>query len=87
MAKNHGAKQQKRVAKQKAKRSAKRTLLHRLTSKDPTIRLQQAEKWPVVEARLGPLSGTKGSVTRRSHDRGREGSSLRYSSWMSTVSE
>ena len=52
MAKNHGTRQQKRVAKQKAKRSAKRSLLHQRTSKDPTIRLQQAEKWPVVEARV-----------------------------------
>jgi hypothetical protein len=50
MAKNHGARQQKRVAKQKAKRSAKRSLLQRVTSKDPTVRLQQAEKWPVVKA-------------------------------------
>ncbi len=50
MAKNHGARQQKRVAKQKAKRSAKRSLLQRLTSKDPTTRLQRAGSWPVVKA-------------------------------------
>jgi hypothetical protein len=50
MAKKHGAKQQKRLAKQKAKRQAKRSVLARRTSKDPTIRLQRAEKWPVVQA-------------------------------------
>lgn len=50
MAKNHGARQQKRVAKQKAKRQAKRSLLARRSSKDPTIRLQRVENWPVVNA-------------------------------------
>ncbi len=50
MAKDHGARQQKRVAKQKAKRQAKRAILLRRDSKDPTIRLQGAEKWPVVQA-------------------------------------
>jgi hypothetical protein len=50
MAKKHGAKQQKRLAKQKAKRLEKRSLLARRSSKDPTIRLERAEKWPVVEA-------------------------------------
>jgi hypothetical protein len=53
MAKKHGARQQKRVAKQKAKRLAKRSLLLRRESKDPTIRLQGAEKWPVVQAHVG----------------------------------
>jgi hypothetical protein len=50
MAKKHGARQQKRIAKQKAKRQAKRSLLARRTSKDPTIRLQRVENWPVVQA-------------------------------------
>jgi hypothetical protein len=50
MAKKHGARQQKRIAKQKAKRQAKRSLLARRTSNDPTIRLQRVENWPVVEA-------------------------------------
>ena len=50
MAKNHGARQQKKVAKQKAKRSEKRSNLIRRTSSDPTVRLQSAEKWPVVQA-------------------------------------
>ena len=63
MAKKHGAKQQKRLAKQKAKRLEKRTLLARRSSKDPTIRLQGAEKWPVVEAFMSGRVGTKGSVT------------------------
>jgi hypothetical protein len=55
MAKKHGARQQRRIAKQKAKRLAKRSLLSRRRSTDPTIRLQHAEKWPIVHA----LAGTK----------------------------
>lgn len=54
MARNHGARQQKKVAKQKAKRSEKRSDLVRRTSNDPTVRLQRAEKWPVVHALVGP---------------------------------
>ncbi len=50
MAKHHGAKQQKRIAKQKAKRAEKRFSLSQRNSKDPTIRLRQAAKWPVVQA-------------------------------------
>jgi hypothetical protein len=50
MAKKHGAKQQKRLAKQRARRQAKRSILARRSSKDPTIRLQRAEKWPIVQA-------------------------------------
>jgi len=53
MAKNHGPRQQKRVAKQKAKRSAKRFILLRNSSNDPTIRLQRAERWPVVQVLVG----------------------------------
>jgi hypothetical protein len=53
MAKNHGARQQKRVAKQKAKRSAKRFLLLRRFSRDPAIRLQGVAQWPVVAAFAG----------------------------------
>jgi hypothetical protein len=53
MAKKHGAKEQKRIAKQKAKRAEKRLNLIRRTSTDPTIRLQRAEKWPVVRALAG----------------------------------
>ncbi len=50
MAGNHGARQQKRVAKQKAKRAAKRSKLQMRTSVDPNVRLQSAEKWPVIGA-------------------------------------
>jgi hypothetical protein len=53
MAKNHGARQQKKVAKLKAKRSDKRSDLIRRNSSDPTVRLQRAEKWPVVHAYVG----------------------------------
>ena len=53
MAKNHGARQQKKVAKQKAKRSEKRSELLRRSSTDPTVRLRQAESWPVVQALIG----------------------------------
>jgi hypothetical protein len=50
MAKNHGARQQKKVAKQKAKRAEKRSYMMQRTSTDPAVRLRNAEKWPVVEA-------------------------------------
>jgi hypothetical protein len=53
MAKNHGAKQQKKLAKQKAKRKEKRATLSQRDSTDPTIRLQRAEKWPIVKALVG----------------------------------
>src|SRR5262245_60530893 len=53
MAKKHGARQQKRIAKQKAKRLAKRQIVLGRSSKDPTVRLQRAEKWPVVRALVG----------------------------------
>ena len=51
--KNHGARQQKRLAKQKAKRLAKRSILDRRNSKDPTIRLERADKWPIVQTLVG----------------------------------
>jgi hypothetical protein len=50
MAKRHGARQQKRIAKQKAKRQEKRSSLARRTSADPTVRLQRVASWPVVDA-------------------------------------
>ena len=53
MAKSHGARQQKRAAKQKAKRSTKRAILSERTSADPTIRLRGADKWPVLHAVSG----------------------------------
>lgn len=48
MAKRHGAREQKRRAKQKVKRETKRRQLARLTSPDPTIRLRDADAWPIV---------------------------------------
>ncbi len=50
MASQHGAKQQKRLAKQKAKRQAKHKMLSQRTSTDPAIRLQRAAKWPIVHS-------------------------------------
>jgi hypothetical protein len=50
MAKSHGARQQKKLAKQKAKRAQKRATLAQRTSNDPTIRLRRAERWPVVHS-------------------------------------
>ncbi len=53
MAKNHGARQQKKLAKQKARRSEKSSQLLRHNSDDPAIRLQGAEKWPIVQTLVG----------------------------------
>ena len=41
------------MAKQKAKREAKRSILLRRDSNDPTIRLQGAENWPIVQTFVG----------------------------------
>jgi hypothetical protein len=49
MVARHDARKQKKAAKLKAKRSEKRAKEHRRDSKDPTIRLQGTEKWPVVQ--------------------------------------
>jgi hypothetical protein len=54
MAQNHGARQQKKAAKQKAKRSEKRAKEFRRNSTDPTIRLAFARRWPVVQAVAAP---------------------------------
>jgi len=48
MSKQHGAREQKRLAKQKAKREAKRRQVARRNSPDPTIRLKEADGWPIV---------------------------------------
>ncbi len=50
MVKRHTAGKQKKLAKQKARRSEKRSRLLQLNSKDPTVRLRHAEKWPIVHA-------------------------------------
>lgn len=63
MAKNHGAKQQKKVAKQRARRAEKRSEQFRRTSPDPTIRLKDAAKWPVVEALMVESLWEKGLGT------------------------
>jgi hypothetical protein len=48
MSKQHGAREQKRLAKQKAKREARRRQVARGDSPDPTIRLKAADRWPIV---------------------------------------
>ncbi len=53
MVKKHTAGKQKKLAKQKARRSEKRSRLLQLNSKDPTVRLQRAEKWPIIHALVG----------------------------------
>jgi hypothetical protein len=53
MAKDHGARQQKRMAKQKAKRTVKRSLWSRLNSKDPAIRLENVDQLTVVQTLFG----------------------------------
>jgi hypothetical protein len=50
MARQNEARRQKKIAKQKAKHQAKRSFLAQRSSADPTVRLQHAEKWPVVRA-------------------------------------
>ncbi|HUY32951.1 MAG TPA: hypothetical protein VMV69_09230 [Pirellulales bacterium] len=48
MSKQHGARQQKRLAKQKAKRTDKRRQLARVTSSNPMISLRGADGWPIT---------------------------------------
>ncbi len=55
MVKRHGAGKQKKLAKQKARRSEKRSRLLQRDSKDPTVRLRHAEKWPIVHALVGAM--------------------------------
>jgi hypothetical protein len=50
MVKRHTAGKQKKLAKQKARRSEKRSRLLQFSSKDPTVRLRHAEKWPIAHA-------------------------------------
>lgn len=49
MSKRHGTREQKRLAKQKAKRAEKRRQLAKTSSKNPAIRFQSAASWPVAE--------------------------------------
>ena len=46
----HGMRQQKKLAKQKAKRTEKRTQLARQTSVNPMIRLANCQHWPIEAA-------------------------------------
>jgi hypothetical protein len=66
------ARRQKALAKKKAKRDDKRTYLVRLNSEDPTIRLANAEKWPIFEALVPALLWENGMgqavITRRCPD-------------------
>lgn len=48
MSKQHGSREQKRLAKAKAKRVAKRRQAARRNSPDPTIRLMGADGWPIA---------------------------------------
>lgn len=50
MAKRHGAREQKKLAKQRAKHNARRKQLARQSSPDPMIRLKAADRWPIVAA-------------------------------------
>lgn len=60
MAKSHGAKEQKRLAKKKARQAAKRSFQIQRESKDPAIRLKGAEKWPIVKALVSDTLWTNG---------------------------
>jgi hypothetical protein len=52
MSKRHGAREQKKLAKQKAKKDQRRRQLARLTSPDPTARFAAADRWPIVAAEV-----------------------------------
>ena len=53
MAKKHGAKEQKKNRQAKGQARGEALSLMRRTSSDPMIRLQRADKWPVVRALAG----------------------------------
>jgi len=48
MPKRHGAREQKKAAKQKSKRDARRKQLARASSPNPMVRLKHAADWPIV---------------------------------------
>lgn len=56
----HGARQQKKLAKKKAKRQDKHNRISRLTSNDPTIRLERADQWKIRDVLVPPDLWTKG---------------------------
>jgi hypothetical protein len=48
MSKRHGAREQKRLAKQKAKKHSRKRELARQNSNDPTVLLKATDRWPIV---------------------------------------
>jgi len=60
MSKRHGAREQKKLAKQKAKADARRRQLARANSPDPTIRLAAADRWPVIASLVQENTWTDG---------------------------
>ncbi|HWC91216.1 MAG TPA: hypothetical protein VG433_16220 [Pirellulales bacterium] len=50
MSKRHGAREQKKLAKQKAKRQSRHRQLAKEHSLDPNVRLKAADRWPIVAA-------------------------------------
>lgn len=63
MAQRHGVRQQKKLAKQKARRADKRADLVRRDSTDPTLRLKRVATWPVVSARMSTNLSEEGLGT------------------------
>lgn len=72
MSKQHGAREQERLAKQKAKQAARRRQVARRNSPDPTIRLKAADRWPIVASLVPENLWTMGLgnlvVARRTPD-------------------
>ena len=72
MSKQHGAREQTKLAKQRAKRDNRRRQLARRNSPDPTIRLKSVDHWPIVAALVPENLWTIGIgqliITRRMPD-------------------
>jgi hypothetical protein len=60
MSKRHGAREQKKLAKQKAKKDQRRRQLARLSSPDPTARFAAADRWPIVAAEVSETLWSEG---------------------------
>jgi hypothetical protein len=73
MSKRHGAREQKRLAKQKAKRQERRRQLASRESPDPAVRLKPADRWPIHAALVPENLWTTGIgnlvIARRMPDR------------------
>jgi hypothetical protein len=50
MSKRHGTREQKKLAKRKNKQATRRRQLREQSSSDPALRLQGADRWPIVAA-------------------------------------